>query len=227
MEKLEVLLAKERENGGLLDIDTLTASSLTNYEAGYLDRENEIIVGLQTDAPLRRGIHPFGGIRMARAACDAYGYKISESIENEFKYRTTHNDGVFRVYTDEMKKARHIGIMRKIRNLHGTRSVIFFDPRNVCHIFFFGIYIIGAREQAQRRQNVLTEAFLPKHLKGIIRILNNVMQERDNCRQFILHLLREVERMKNIRHSAFIQSVFMRCKTNGKRFFCFIGIDHE
>jgi len=124
MAKFEKLLAKERENGGLLDIDTVTASSLTNYAAGYLDKENELIVGLQTDAPLRRGIHPFGGIRMARSACDAYGYKLSQNIEDEFKYRTTHNDGVFRVYTDEMKKARHIGIMTGLPDAYGRGRII-------------------------------------------------------------------------------------------------------
>lgn len=86
-------------------------SSLCNYPAAYLDKENELIVGYQTDAPLRRGVNPFGGIRMARGACEAYGYKLSQSVEEHFEYRTTHNDGVFRVYTDEMKLARHIGII--------------------------------------------------------------------------------------------------------------------
>ena len=74
MEKLEKLQCREREKGGVLDVDTVHVSSLLSYEPGYLDRENELIVGLQTDAPLRRGVNPFGGIRMARAACEAYGY---------------------------------------------------------------------------------------------------------------------------------------------------------
>ena len=93
MDKLNALLKKESDNGGLLDIDTMTVSSLTSYGAGYLDKENELIVGLQTDAPLRRGVNPFGGIRMARSACAAYGYELSDKIENEFQFRTTHNDG--------------------------------------------------------------------------------------------------------------------------------------
>jgi formate C-acetyltransferase len=107
MEKLGELLKAERQAGGVLDIDTSTVSSLLNYKPGYLDRENEIIVGLQTDSPLKRGVNPFGGIRLARAACEAYGHKLSEKIEDEFNYRTTHNDGVYRVYSEEMKKALH------------------------------------------------------------------------------------------------------------------------
>ena len=147
MAKLEALQAKEREQGGLLDIDTVTVSSLTNYAAGYLDKENELIVGLQTDAPLRRGIHPFGGIRMARSACDSYGYTLSEEIENEFKYRTTHNDGVFRVYTDEMKKARHIGVMTGLPDAYG-RGRIIGDYRRVA---LYGIdFLIEKKEEDKR-----------------------------------------------------------------------------
>ena len=88
--KFDELLKKEHENGGVLDIDTETVTSLTAYAPGYLDKENEIIVGLQTDAPLRRGVNPFGGINMTRKACKAYGYQLSEKIEQEFTYRTTH-----------------------------------------------------------------------------------------------------------------------------------------
>jgi formate C-acetyltransferase len=76
--KLRELQKLERERGGVLSIDTSTVSSLCNYAAGYIDKENEIIVGLQTDEPLKRGVNPFGGIRMARNACESYGYKLSE-----------------------------------------------------------------------------------------------------------------------------------------------------
>jgi len=124
MDKLNVLLAKEREKNGVLDIDVDNVSSLTTYAPGYLDKDNELIVGLQTDAPLKRGVNPFGGIRMARSACESYGYKLSEKIEEEFHYRTTHNDGVFRVYTDEMKLARHIGIMTGLPDAYGRGRII-------------------------------------------------------------------------------------------------------
>ena len=105
MKKVQDLFAQERKNGGVLDIDTNTVSSLTSFAPGFVDRENELIVGLQTDAPLKRGVNPFGGIRMVRNACTAYGYQLSDSVEKEFRFRTTHNDGVFRAYTDEMRLA--------------------------------------------------------------------------------------------------------------------------
>ncbi|MBR2387849.1 MAG: formate C-acetyltransferase [Clostridia bacterium] len=124
MDKFNELLRLEAERGGVLDIDTVTVSSINNYAPGYLDKENELIVGLQTDAPLRRGVNPFGGIRMVRSACEAYGYKLSDEVENEFKYRTTHNEGVFRVYTDEMRKARHIGIMTGLPDAYGRGRII-------------------------------------------------------------------------------------------------------
>ena len=124
MDKLNALLKEELDKGGVVDIDTMTVSSLTSYGAGYLDKENELIVGLQTDAPLRRGVNPFGGIRMARSACASYGYELSDKIENEFQFRTTHNDGVFRVYTDEMKKARHIGVMTGLPDAYGRGRII-------------------------------------------------------------------------------------------------------
>ena len=124
MAKLNKLLKKEMENGGVLDIDTTTVSSLCNYAPGYLDKDEEIIVGLQTDAPLKRGVNPFGGIRMARSACEAYGRKLGEDIEEYFTYRTTHNDGVFRVYTDEMKAARHCGIITGLPDAYGRGRII-------------------------------------------------------------------------------------------------------
>ncbi len=143
MDKLNELLKQERDTGGLLDIDTETVSSLTAYAPGYLDRERELIVGLQTDAPLRRGVNPFGGIRMARSACKAYGYELSEKIEKDFQYRTTHNDGVFRAYTDEMKRARHIGIMTGLPDAYG-RGRIIGDYRRVA---LYGIdFLIGQKE---------------------------------------------------------------------------------
>lgn len=123
-EKLDALLAQEREKGGVLDIKTDTVSSLLNYAPGYLDQENELIVGLQTDAPLRRGVNPFGGIKMAREACAAYGYTLSDIVEDEFQYRTTHNDGVYRVYTEEMRNARRCGIITGLPDAYGRGRII-------------------------------------------------------------------------------------------------------
>ncbi len=124
MKKVEGLFALERQFGGVLDIDTATVSSLTSYSPGYIDKENELIVGMQTNRPLKRGVNPFGGIRMARQACKAYGYKLSDKIEEEFKYRTTHNDGVFRAYTDEMRAARKCHVITGLPDAYGRGRII-------------------------------------------------------------------------------------------------------
>ncbi|MBR4873192.1 MAG: formate C-acetyltransferase [Clostridia bacterium] len=124
MDKVQALFAKERANGGVLDVDTVTVSSLTSYAPGYVDRDNELIVGLQTDSPLKRGVNPFGGIRMARQACEAYGYKLSDKIEEEFQFRTTHNDGVFRAYTDEMRAARKCHVITGLPDAYGRGRII-------------------------------------------------------------------------------------------------------
>ncbi|MBR3754277.1 MAG: formate C-acetyltransferase [Clostridia bacterium] len=123
-EKFDALLKEEQAKGGVLDVDTVTVSSLTAYIPGYLDKENEIIVGLQTDKPLRRGVNPFGGMNMVRKACKAYGYELSEVVEEEFRYRTTHNDGVFRVYNDEIRAARHTGIITGLPDAYGRGRII-------------------------------------------------------------------------------------------------------
>lgn len=124
MKKVSRLFELEREFGGVLDIDTQTVTSLTNYGPGYIDKASEIIVGLQTDRPLRRGVNPFGGIAMTRKACEAYGYTLSDKVEREFQYRTTHNDGVFRVYSDEIKTARHCGIITGLPDSYGRGRII-------------------------------------------------------------------------------------------------------
>lgn len=106
------LFQKERENGGVLDMDTKIVSTVNSHEAGYLDKDKETIVGFQTDKPLKRSLQPFGGIRMAEEACKAYGYEVDPEISYIFKhYRKTHNEGVFDVYTPEMRAARHNAII--------------------------------------------------------------------------------------------------------------------
>ncbi|MBE6621657.1 MAG: formate C-acetyltransferase [Ruminococcaceae bacterium] len=124
MKKINSLFALERQYGGVLDIDTATVSSLTSYSPGYIDKKNEIIVGIQTNRPLKRGVNPFGGIRMARQACEAYGYQLSNKIEEEFRYRTTHNDGVFRSYTDEMRQARKCHVITGLPDAYGRGRII-------------------------------------------------------------------------------------------------------
>ncbi|MBQ3554308.1 MAG: formate C-acetyltransferase [Clostridia bacterium] len=123
-DKYEKLHRLEQEWGGVLDIDTNTVSSLLTHKPGYLDKENEIIFGLQTNKALKRSVNPFGGIRMAEQACRAYGYEMSDEIREQFSYRTTHNDGVFRVYTDEMRKVRHYGVITGLPDSYGRGRII-------------------------------------------------------------------------------------------------------
>ena len=122
--KFEELRKTELERNGVVDINTDTVSSLLTYEAGYLDKENEIIVGIQTDKPLKRGVNPFGGIKMTRQAVEAYGYELDQKIEDYFEYKTTHNDGVFRVYNEAMKTARSTGIITGLPDAYGRGRII-------------------------------------------------------------------------------------------------------
>ena len=148
MGKLNELLKKEQANGGVIGIDPETVSTLLNYPAAYLDKELELIVGLQTGAPLVRGVHPFCGIRMERMACKAYGYELSPKIEEEFQYRTTHNDGVFRVYSDEMRAVRHTGIITGLPDSYG-RGRIIGDYRRIA---LYGMdFIIEKKKEDKKR----------------------------------------------------------------------------
>lgn len=119
------LLKKERDNGGVLDMDTKVVSTITSHGAGYIDKSLETIVGLQTDAPLKRSMQPFGGIRMAETSCKSYGYEVDPEVAEIFtKYRKTHNQGVFDVYTPEMKAARHSAIITGLPDAYGRGRII-------------------------------------------------------------------------------------------------------
>ena len=122
--RLDDLLRQEFEKGGVLDVDTHTVSTVFAFQPGYVIKEDDIIVGLQTDAPLKRAISPFAGFRMSEQACKAYGYEIGENIRDEFKYRTTHNTAVFKAYTDDMKRARHCGILTGLPDAYGRGRII-------------------------------------------------------------------------------------------------------
>ena len=119
------LFKKERENGGVLDVDTETISGINEYNPGYIDQAFEKIVGVQTDAPLKRAVMPYGGIRMAENAAKAYGYEVSPRISEIFsKYRKTHNQGVFDAYTTEMRLARKAGIVTGLPDAYGRGRII-------------------------------------------------------------------------------------------------------
>jgi len=124
-EHVRELIARENEAGGTLDVDTETVSTITSHAPGYIDRDRELVVGLQTDAPLRRAVMPKGGIRVARKACEAYGYTLAPSIAEIFtRYRKTHNDGVFDAYTPEMRAARSAGIITGLPDSYGRGRII-------------------------------------------------------------------------------------------------------
>lgn len=123
-EQLSQQMKLERERGGVYDIDEKTISTITAHEAGYINKDLEQIVGLQTDEALKRAIMPFGGIRLVYNSLDAYGRQMDDTVATVFKYRKTHNDGVFDAYTDEMKKARHTGIITGLPDAYGRGRII-------------------------------------------------------------------------------------------------------
>lgn len=118
-------LLKEELKKHVLDIDVDRVSGIDNYEAGYIDKDNEVIVGLQTDAPLKRIVNPYGGIRMVYQELEAYGYKLNPEIDKYFSaFRKTHNEGVFDAYTSEIKKARHVGLLTGLPDAYGRGRII-------------------------------------------------------------------------------------------------------
>lgn len=123
--KVAELSKKEIEAGGVLDMDTKVVSTITSHGAGYIDKDLEQIVGLQTDKPFKRSLQPFGGIRMAQNACKAYGYEVDPEVVHIFTdYRKTHNQGVFDVYTPEMRMARKSAIITGLPDAYGRGRII-------------------------------------------------------------------------------------------------------
>ncbi len=119
------LLKDEASKGGVLDIDTATISKINSFSPGYINKDIELIVGLQTDKPLKRSIVPYGGIRMAKKACESYGYQLDSRITDIYEnYSKTHNDGVFDVYSPEMKKVRKSGIITGLPDTYGRGRII-------------------------------------------------------------------------------------------------------
>ncbi|MDF2541454.1 MAG: pflB [Herbinix sp.] len=118
-------LMKEETKKGIIDVETSKPSTITTFGAGYLDKEREVIVGYQTDKPLKRGIMPNGGVRVVKSALEAYGYELDKKTEEIYtQNRKTHNDGVFDAYTDAMKKARHTGIITGLPDAYGRGRII-------------------------------------------------------------------------------------------------------
>ncbi len=149
MKRVKELLIEENKKGGVLDVDTDRVLSILSHDAGYVvDKDTDIIVGLQTDAPLKRGVSPFAGFRNAVQACNAYGYELSDKVKDEFVYRTTHNTGVFRAYTDTMKLARHAGILTGLPDAY-ARGRIIGDYRRIA---LYGMdYLIECKKSDKKK----------------------------------------------------------------------------
>ena len=145
--ELQERMKEERARGGVYDIDEKTVSTIVSHKPGYINKELEEIVGLQTDEPLKRAIMPFGGIRLVRTALEAYGRQLPDDIEQIFKYRKTHNDGVFDVYTDEMRRARKSGIITGLPDAYG-RGRIIGDYRRVP---LYGVDALIEQKKEERR----------------------------------------------------------------------------
>ena len=149
-DKVKALMAQEHAAGGVLDFDTRIISDITSHAPGYVDRELELIVGLQTDKPLKRAIMPFGGIRVVRTSVEEHGGKLDPEVERIFKYRKTHNDGVFDVYTDEIKVARDSKLLTGLPDAYG-RGRIIGDYRRVA---LYGVDFLIEQKKAAVQQYV-------------------------------------------------------------------------
>lgn len=145
--KVSELMKEEREKG-ILDVETKVPSTVNSHGPGYVDEDLELIVGYQTDKPLKRGIMPFGGIRVVRNALKSYGYELDPETNNIFKYRKTHNDGVFDAYTDAMRLARHSGVITGLPDAYG-RGRIIGDYRRVA---LYGVNRLIEDKKAQKKQ---------------------------------------------------------------------------
>ena len=115
---------KEERKKGIFDVDLEHVAGINAYEPGYIDIENEVIVGLQTDQVLKRIINPFGGMRMVESALSSYGYTLKEEMKKKFQYRKTHNDGVFDAYTKEIRRARSAGLLTGLPDAYGRGRII-------------------------------------------------------------------------------------------------------
>ncbi len=152
--KCEELLKEELEKK-VLDIDIDNMSGINSFDSGYIDKANEVIVGLQTDAPLKRIVNPYGGIRMVYQELDAYGYKLNKDVDKYFNlFRKTHNQGVFDAYTDEIKKARHNGLLTGLPDAYG-RGRIIGDYRRIA---LYGIdYLILKKQDDLKNIKIINE----------------------------------------------------------------------
>lgn len=174
---LELMKRERASKGGVLDTDVSVVSTITSHGPGYIDKNLETIVGLQTDQPLKRAFIPFGGFRMAKQAAETYGYKLDPVLERSFQYRKTHNDGVFDVYTHAMKEARRSAIITGLPDAYG-RGRIIGDYRRVA-LYGIDMLIIYKKNEYDSFENeIMTEEVirLREELAEQIRALKEMIQ---------------------------------------------------
>ena len=163
------LIKEEVKKGGVLDVDVETISNITSHKPGYLDKELEQIVGFQTDEPLKRSIKPFGGVKIVETACEEYGYKLSPNVKEIFpKYRKTHNDGVFDVYTKEMRNLRKTGILTGLPDAY-ARGRIIGDYRRLA--------LYGADRLINEKQREKDEVLLGTMTEDLIQLREEVSEQ--------------------------------------------------
>lgn len=199
--KCKDLLKQEQENGGVLDVETSTFSGIINFKPGYIDKYNELIVGLQTDAPLKRIMNPYGGMRMVEQSLKAYNYEMDETLHSHFKeFRKTHNQGVFDVYTDEIRKARHTGLLTGLPDSYG-RGRIIGDYRRVA-LYGIDTLIDAKREDFINLKGEMTEDLIrlreeiSEQIKALKQIKElaisyeyaDIAKPAQNCQQALQHI---------------------------------------
>lgn len=163
---------------GILDVDRETVAAIDAYKAGYIKKDSEVIVGLQTDSPLKRIVNPYGGIRMVKQALNEYGYDIDDNMEKIFtKYRKTHNQGVFDSYTDEMRNARSAGVLTGLPDAYG-RGRIIGDYRRIP---LYGINFLISEKK-----------------KELEKIKGTMLDEKIRLREEVSEQIRALEKMKNM-----------------------------
>jgi len=171
-------LVIEELKKGLLDVDVKTVSGIDVFKPGYIDKENEVIVGVQTDAPLKRIVNPYGGIRMAEQSLESYGYKVDPEMHEIFtKYRKTHNNGVFDAYTEEMRTARKVGIITGLPDAYG-RGRIIGDYRRIA---LYGI-----------------DFLIMEKKKDLIEIKGPMIEETIKLREEVNEQIRALSKIKNM-----------------------------
>jgi formate C-acetyltransferase len=168
-DEVTALLKQERDNDGTLEIDTETVSTIISHREGYINKDLEVIVGLQTDKPLKRAIMPFGGIKMMKDACNAYGVTLNPTIEETFtKYRKTHNQGVFDVYTPDIRAARKAGIITGLPDAYG-RGRIIGDYRRVT--------LYGVERLIKDKEEQLASLEVDSMLEDTIRLREEIREQ--------------------------------------------------